>query len=291
MKCQRNASPYSACFASRSCARFSPTTVDAGLGERRHVGERDVLRRRDDRHVRRRPRACTRASRSRIAAQATAPITPWTPRARPVAAVREEELRVVSACRGRPARPRSTPARAQRALGRRPEVEDAVARQVGVEARRHLRRRPRSSTARSPARRPPPSARRRAPRRRPRRRPPRARASPRAATASARGAVGARDRDRQAVGGRARASAARARRSRARRPARRARPGAARCTVGVCTLPVEREPRRRRGRAPRTRRRRFSATRSGSSPVPRVRLSDAYGPSLTPPTRVVNATT
>src|SRR5579871_3930522 len=27
MKCQRNASPYSACFSSRSCARFSPTTV------------------------------------------------------------------------------------------------------------------------------------------------------------------------------------------------------------------------------------------------------------------------
>src|SRR5919198_1924397 len=27
MKCQRNASPYSACFASRSWARFSPTTV------------------------------------------------------------------------------------------------------------------------------------------------------------------------------------------------------------------------------------------------------------------------
>src|SRR3954451_24643246 len=26
MKCHRNASPYSACFASRSCARFSPTT-------------------------------------------------------------------------------------------------------------------------------------------------------------------------------------------------------------------------------------------------------------------------
>src|SRR5437879_6133970 len=26
MKCQRNVSPYSACFASRSCARFSPTT-------------------------------------------------------------------------------------------------------------------------------------------------------------------------------------------------------------------------------------------------------------------------
>src|SRR5919198_4036442 len=26
MKCQRKASPYSACFASRSCARFSPTT-------------------------------------------------------------------------------------------------------------------------------------------------------------------------------------------------------------------------------------------------------------------------
>src|SRR5262249_13404836 len=27
MKCQRKASPYSACFRSRSCARFSPTTV------------------------------------------------------------------------------------------------------------------------------------------------------------------------------------------------------------------------------------------------------------------------
>ena len=26
MKCQRNASPYTACFASRSWARFSPTT-------------------------------------------------------------------------------------------------------------------------------------------------------------------------------------------------------------------------------------------------------------------------
>ena len=26
MKCQRNASPYSACLRSRSCARFSPTT-------------------------------------------------------------------------------------------------------------------------------------------------------------------------------------------------------------------------------------------------------------------------
>ena len=26
MKCQRNASPYSACLASRSCTRFSPTT-------------------------------------------------------------------------------------------------------------------------------------------------------------------------------------------------------------------------------------------------------------------------
>ena len=52
MKCQRNASPYSACFASRSCARFSPTTSIARLDEQRHVGERDVLRRGDDRHRR-----------------------------------------------------------------------------------------------------------------------------------------------------------------------------------------------------------------------------------------------
>ena len=50
MKCQRKASPYSACFASRSCARFSPR-LDAGLGERGHVRERDVLRGGDDRHA------------------------------------------------------------------------------------------------------------------------------------------------------------------------------------------------------------------------------------------------
>ena len=36
--------------------------------------------------------------------------------------------------------------------------------------------------------------------------------------------------------------------------------------------------------------RRFSSTRSTSSPLLRPKLSDAYGPSLTPPTRVVNTT-
>ena len=35
--------------------------------------------------------------------------------------------------------------------------------------------------------------------------------------------------------------------------------------------------------------RRFSSARSGSSPLLRPRLSDAYGPSLTPPMRVVKA--
>ena len=52
MKCQRKASPYSACFASRSWARFSPTNVDAGFGKHRQVPDRDVLRRGDDRHRR-----------------------------------------------------------------------------------------------------------------------------------------------------------------------------------------------------------------------------------------------
>src|SRR5207237_9035025 len=36
--------------------------------------------------------------------------------------------------------------------------------------------------------------------------------------------------------------------------------------------------------------RRFSSTRSTTSPLLRPRLSDVYGPSLTPPRRVVNTT-
>ena len=52
MKSQVNASPYSAAFACRSCARFSPMIVDAGLRQQREIRRRDVLARDDDLDVR-----------------------------------------------------------------------------------------------------------------------------------------------------------------------------------------------------------------------------------------------
>ena len=48
MKCQRNASPYAACFASQVLRAVLADDLDAGLGQRRQVFERDVLRRGDD---------------------------------------------------------------------------------------------------------------------------------------------------------------------------------------------------------------------------------------------------
>ena len=125
MKCQRNASPYSACFASRSCARFSPTTSTPASTSTAMSATRDVLRRRDDRHVRPDLRLDP-LERARGSRQATQPITPCTPRARAVAPVREEELRVAARAEVEPLDLRDA-GRAERALGRRPEVEHAVA--------------------------------------------------------------------------------------------------------------------------------------------------------------------
>ena len=96
----------------------------------------------------------------------------------------------------------SHPGGLERPPGAQPQIGAAVADDVVAEPRAqplgHVRRRPRSSTA--PRRgRPRPPARRPPPRPRPRRPPPRARASRRAERQTA--AVGACDRDRDAVGG------------------------------------------------------------------------------------------
>ena len=189
MKCQRNASPYSACFASRSCARFSPTTVDAGLDEHRHVG--DARRTSSPRRSSPPARPLPGPARSaRGSAQATAPITPCTPRAQAVAAVREEELRMV--------------ARAEvDALDARRRPRGASARSAAVQ-RSSLPSRVRSASKRSddlrpdlvaarPDRRPDHGrlrARRRAPRRRPATTPSASPRQPACRTASARPPLG-----------------------------------------------------------------------------------------------------
>ena len=169
-----------------------------------------------------------------------APITPWTPRARPSRRCEKKSSgwsRVQRSTRSTC----STPAAAQRALGRRPQVEAAVVRQIGVVALRDLR--PDLVAARPDRRADHGRFRRRhrAQRRRPRRRPRRAHASRRADTRESRLTVGRGDGDRQAVGGHREQRQPGARRSRARRPARRARPGSARCTVGECTWRLKRE--------------------------------------------------
>ena len=159
---------------------------------------RTSSRRRSSRPARPRP---ARARSARGSRQATAPITPWTPRARPLAPVREEELRVaaraeVDALDRARRRPRG--ARARRRVQRssfRPSVRSASKR------RRHLGA---DLVAARPDRRPDHGrlrARRRAQRRPPRRRRPRARASPRGGRRARAARSSPHDRDRQAVGG------------------------------------------------------------------------------------------
>ena len=118
--------------------------LDPGLDEHRHVGERDVLRRRDDRHARA-DLGADRARSARGSQPATAPITPWTPRTRAAAAVREEELRVAARAEVEAVDASRRP-RAQRALGRRPEVEDPARGRGRRRSAPRPRRRPRSST-------------------------------------------------------------------------------------------------------------------------------------------------
>ena len=272
MKCQRNASPYSACFASRSWARFSPTTVTPASASDRHVGERDVLRRRDDGHVRPDLAPARRASRSRICLRRQHRSLPAR-RARARRGGGRRRAPGGRACRGRGARraPRPRARSARSAADQRSSLPST--RQVGVEEVRHLRP---DLVAARPDRRPD---------RRPRSRPARARATPASTTpsesprqpacrtASARGAVRARD----AIG---RQSADIASIGTCGSSVQRPSPGSPRAP-GVRAvhgrrvhLPVERQPLVAAGRAPRTRCRRFSSTRSAASPVPRVRLSD-----------------
>src|SRR4051794_24972767 len=130
MKCQRNASPYSACFSSRSCARFSPTT--------RTPASTSTARSADGTYfvaattVTPAPTsACTRSRRARTSAgDSTDHALHAAPGA--VAAVREEELRV--AARAQVDAFHVVDAGAtQRAFRRRPQVEVAARRQVGIE--------------------------------------------------------------------------------------------------------------------------------------------------------------
>src|SRR5262245_44052032 len=136
MKCQRNASPYSACFASRSCARFSPTTrtpasCSAAISESvtYFVAATTVTLGPTC--------SCTRASRSRISSGDGTDDSLDAAR-KAVAPVREEEVRVVAGAEVDAVDPFDARL-AERPLGRAPEVELAVDSEVVVEEPGHLR--------------------------------------------------------------------------------------------------------------------------------------------------------
>ena len=226
MKSQVNASPQRSCLASRSWWRFSPTSVDPGLGERLHLLERHVLGRGEDLDVRAAALADPlevgahdRAGRCRGSASGIEPDQPGlAPGAPGVAAVGEEELRL--AARAEPARLDRVDARPRRAVAGRPRAGRASARprphRRDRRSARAPRRRPRSSTGRSRVRSRPRWRRPRRPRGRRSRRP-----------------------------GRASRSAASPRRARPRaRPAGSRRPGRAASALGSRS-PGRRHPRRR----------------------------------------------
>src|SRR5947209_12871628 len=135
MKCQRNASPYSACFASRSCARFSPTTwtpasTSAAISRSGtyFVAATTVTAGPTS--------AWRRANRSRITS-GDGTDHPLHPAGAAVAPVREEELWVVACAELDPldAFDAGLP---QRPLRGAPEVELPVDRQIVVEELGHL---------------------------------------------------------------------------------------------------------------------------------------------------------
>src|SRR5258705_5049285 len=135
MKCQRNASPYSACFASRSCARFSPTTVMPASTSAAmpasgtyFVAATTVTFGPTS--------AWMRANRSRITSGDGTDHSLDTAGA-PVAPVREEQLREVARAEIDSFDTLDTGA-VQRSLGRSPEVELPVYGQVVVEQPGHL---------------------------------------------------------------------------------------------------------------------------------------------------------
>ena len=131
MKCQRNVSPCAACLASRSCARFSPTTSMPASASTAMSVDGEVLRRGDDRHLRRRPRP-GRARAGRAPAQRTSPMTPCVPRGLPVRRSEKKRSGRQAVQRSRRSTSDGTGlARGQ--LGRRPEVELAAADDAGAE--------------------------------------------------------------------------------------------------------------------------------------------------------------
>src|SRR5205085_12283491 len=94
MKCQRKASPYSACLASRSCARFSPTTVTPAAASAPMSANATYFVAATT--VTFAPTCSwTRLRRAPISSGDSTDDSLNTPRA-PVAAVGEEELRVVA---------------------------------------------------------------------------------------------------------------------------------------------------------------------------------------------------
>src|SRR3954447_2025613 len=136
MKCQRKASPYTACFASRSCARFSPTTSTPASASTAMSASATYLVAATT--VTAGPTSArTRSYRSRTSAGDNTDDS-LSARDAAVAAVGEEELGV--ACRAEVdplARARARVS--HRALRGGPEVEPPVAREIGLEALRHLR--------------------------------------------------------------------------------------------------------------------------------------------------------
>ena len=224
--------------------------------------------------------------------QATRAITPCTPRGSPVRRCEKKSSGLQDVQRSK----RSTlvdAGRAQRPLGRRPEVEAC-----GRAARRRRTRRERLRDLR------PDLVAARADRRADRggldAAAERAHAlgdDPGEQTAPARvqdgdgrpAAVHARERDRQAVGRHREHGQVRLVRPEAvARLAARARHAPVHdCAECTCRLSASRSS---RAADLAQSRRRFSSTRSTSSPVSRPRLSESYGPSLTPPSRVEKTT-
>src|SRR5690348_2291510 len=131
MKCHRNAEPYSACFASRSCARFSPTTVTPAststLISRSGTYFVAVTTVTPGPTI-----SCTAASRARTSSGDVADHPLHATRAA-VAAMREEQLRAAHRAEV-DAFDASDAGRAEEPFGRRPQVEPAVAREIRLEA-------------------------------------------------------------------------------------------------------------------------------------------------------------
>src|SRR6266511_941819 len=136
MKCQRTASPYSAYFASRSCARFSPTTSTPASTSTARSGSGTYLVAATT--VTRSPTcACTRARRSRSSGGDSTHES-LRPAAGPVAAVREEQIGVAARAQIDPLDVLDARTE-QSTLSRGPQIQDPAGRQVAVEELRDLR--------------------------------------------------------------------------------------------------------------------------------------------------------